>query len=80
VKENEQQDSENAHLSWHPAFIEVIKMELDQYKDALEFYPEYQLTSSRPIALLVIRILLGLRHVAFIHLHAHRFACFFWAR
>jgi hypothetical protein len=45
-----QQDSTTAHdqdkarISWHPAFLEAIKLELDQYGDALEYIPEYQLT------------------------------------
>jgi hypothetical protein len=30
--------------AWHPAFLEAIKLELDQYGDALEYVPEYQLT------------------------------------
>jgi hypothetical protein len=32
-------------LSWHPAFIEALQMELLAYQDALEFHPEYQLTA-----------------------------------
>jgi hypothetical protein len=39
-------DSESAsHILWHPAFVEALKLELEPYRDALEFYPEYQLTS-----------------------------------
>jgi len=45
VKQNEHQESESPNISWHPAFIEVLKLELDEYKDNLEFFPEYQLTS-----------------------------------
>jgi hypothetical protein len=36
---------ETERLGWHPAFVEAIQMELAAYKDNLEFYPEYQLTS-----------------------------------
>jgi hypothetical protein len=30
-------------ISWHPAFVQAMQMELAQYGDALEFTPEYQL-------------------------------------
>jgi len=36
---------ENLSISWHPAFVEAVQLELKAYKDALEFIPEYQLTS-----------------------------------
>jgi hypothetical protein len=32
-------------LSWHPAFFEALQMELREYRDALEFHSEYQLTA-----------------------------------
>jgi hypothetical protein len=32
-------------IAWHPAFVEALQMELKEYRDALEFHPEYQLTS-----------------------------------
>ena len=35
---------DDTHTSWHPAFLEAIKLELDQYGDMLEYTPEYQLT------------------------------------
>ena len=35
----------SSHIAWHPAFVEALQMELDAYKDVLEFLPEYQLTS-----------------------------------
>jgi hypothetical protein len=37
-------DRDDTHTSWHPAFLEAIKLELDQYGDILEYTPEYQLT------------------------------------
>jgi len=37
--------SDSSHIPWHPAFIEALQMELQDYQDALEFHPEYQLTS-----------------------------------
>jgi hypothetical protein len=35
----------SSHIPWHPAFVQAIKLELEQYKDALEFLSEYRLTS-----------------------------------
>ena len=32
------------HIAWHPAFIQALQMELDEYRDILEFYVEFQLT------------------------------------
>jgi len=32
-------------IPWHPAFLEAIQMELQEYQDVLEFYPECQLSS-----------------------------------
>jgi hypothetical protein len=32
-------------ISWHPAFVQAIKLELEPYRDSLEFIPEYQLTA-----------------------------------
>ncbi|MDR1446205.1 MAG: hypothetical protein LBI90_04835 [Treponema sp.] len=32
-------------IAWHAAFIEAIQMELEQYRDVLEFKPEYPLTA-----------------------------------
>ncbi|MDR0759045.1 MAG: hypothetical protein LBF74_02920, partial [Treponema sp.] len=32
-------------IPWHPAFVQAIKLELEPYKDVLEFLTEYQLTS-----------------------------------
>jgi hypothetical protein len=31
--------------SWHPAFVDAIQLELEQYLGILEFIPEYQLTT-----------------------------------
>jgi len=36
---------EGQAITWHPAFVEAIKLELEDYRDVLEFLPEYQLTS-----------------------------------
>ena len=35
----------NSNIAWHPAFIEAIQLELEEYKDFLEFHSELQLTS-----------------------------------
>jgi hypothetical protein len=32
-------------IPWHPAFVQAIKLELEPYRDRLEFIPEYRLTS-----------------------------------
>jgi hypothetical protein len=32
-------------IPWHPAFVQALKLELEQYKDALEFSSEYQLNA-----------------------------------
>jgi len=45
VNEDPSQNSESSNISWHPAFVEALQMELEEYQDALEYYPEYQLTS-----------------------------------
>ena len=34
-----------ASIPWHPAFVQAIKLELEAYRDVLEFIPEYRLTS-----------------------------------
>jgi len=41
----ENPDADSTHISWHPAFVEALQMELQAYQDVLEFHPEYQLTS-----------------------------------
>jgi hypothetical protein len=46
LMENEKSTAgETGRINWHPAFVEAIQMELDAYKDNLEFHSEYQLTS-----------------------------------
>jgi hypothetical protein len=43
-------------LNWHPAFLQAIQLELVDYKDALEFKYEYQLTTEPlRIDLLIIK-------------------------
>jgi hypothetical protein len=32
-------------IPWHPAFVQAIKLELEPYRNALEFIAEYQLTA-----------------------------------
>ena len=43
-------------INWHPAFVEALQLELMQYKDVLEFLPEYQL-NDQPLIIdvLVVR-------------------------
>ena len=38
-------EEKSQRISWHPAFIEALQLELEAYEDALEFISEYQLTS-----------------------------------
>jgi len=45
VEENQPQNEESPNISWHPAFVEALQKELEAYQDALEFYPEFQLTT-----------------------------------
>jgi hypothetical protein len=40
-------------ISWHPAFVQALKLELEPYQDSLEFIPEYQLTAE-PLAIDVV--------------------------
>jgi hypothetical protein len=35
----------NSSIPWHPAFVQAIKLELEPYRDSLEFIAEYQLTA-----------------------------------
>jgi hypothetical protein len=45
MKHDKIQNEDSSHIPWHPAFIEAIQLELEDYTDYLEFYPEYQLSS-----------------------------------
>jgi hypothetical protein len=51
----EQKDSpvHNENIYWHPAFVAAIQLELDQYRDVLEFQSEYQL-NDEPLRIDVI--------------------------
>jgi len=42
---NQPIDQAKDPIAWHPAFIEAMQMELDDYREALEFNPELQLTA-----------------------------------
>jgi hypothetical protein len=39
------QNKEDTYIQWHAAFVEALRLELERYKDALQFMPEYQLTT-----------------------------------
>ena len=50
MKKNKQNMTQNKpadsfQIPWHPAFIEALRLEFEDYKDVLEFYPELQLTT-----------------------------------
>ena len=36
---------EKSRIAWHPAFVQAIQLELEAYKDSLEFHSEYQLVA-----------------------------------
>ena len=40
------QNKKPSNIQWHPAFIEAIKLELEDYRDSLEFLTEYNLTTA----------------------------------
>jgi hypothetical protein len=37
--------TEGSRIAWHPAFFEAIQLELEQYKEVLQFIPEHPLTA-----------------------------------
>ncbi|MDR1174293.1 MAG: hypothetical protein LBK83_02315, partial [Treponema sp.] len=41
----EKQPPDEPRIAWHAAFVEAIQMELEPYRDVLEFKPEYPLTA-----------------------------------
>jgi hypothetical protein len=46
---------EDGRIPWHPAFFHAVKLELEQYKDALEFTSEFQL-AAEPLKIDVVII------------------------
>jgi hypothetical protein len=55
-KENQESAPDEERISWHPAFFEAIKMELEEYSQYLQFISEYQLTAEPlRIDVLIIR-------------------------
>ena len=42
---NNGQGNEAPAIAWHPAFVQAIQLELEDYRDILEFHSEYQLSS-----------------------------------
>jgi hypothetical protein len=42
---NDRRHIEKSHIAWHPACVQAFQLELEQYRDILEFIPEFQLTS-----------------------------------
>jgi hypothetical protein len=48
-------DTDDGRIAWHPAFFDAIRLELDDYKDVLEFFPEFQL-SDEPLRIDVLVI------------------------
>ena len=44
-KRNKKQGGKNQAIAWHPAFIEALQLELEEYRDSLEFQTEHPLTA-----------------------------------
>ena len=44
-KHEKRQGGKIPAIAWHPAFVEAIQLELEDYKDSLEFQTEHPLTS-----------------------------------
>jgi hypothetical protein len=42
---DQQTDLPSSSIPWHPAFVQALKLELEQYKDTHEFTGEYQLNA-----------------------------------
>ena len=38
-------EQEKPNIAWHPAFVEAIQLELEDYRENLEFIPEFPLTA-----------------------------------
>ncbi|MDR1096064.1 MAG: hypothetical protein LBL31_06720 [Spirochaetaceae bacterium] len=45
MAEKEKSSADSGHISWHPAFVQAMRMELEPYKGVLKFISEHQLTS-----------------------------------
>ncbi|GHV39545.1 hypothetical protein AGMMS49546_11790 [Spirochaetia bacterium] len=53
VSEQKDTPAHNENIYWHPAFFAAIQLELDQYRDILEFQSEFQL-NDEPLRIDVI--------------------------
>jgi hypothetical protein len=45
AQKGSQTPTDSERIAWHPAFFEAVQMELDEYRNVLQFIAEYQLTS-----------------------------------
>ena len=45
MTQNKPPPGSSPQIPWHPAFVEALQLELEAYKDVLEFHPELQLTT-----------------------------------
>jgi len=45
LQNNPCNEDSGSQIPWHPAFVEALQLELEAYKDVLEFHPELQLTT-----------------------------------
>jgi len=56
AQEQEEHSGQGKPIQWHPAFFEAIQLELDEYRGALQFIYDYQLTSGpQRIDVLIIK-------------------------
>ena len=44
MKREKTKGNKPLRIAWHPAFFQALQMELDEYRDILEFYAEFPLT------------------------------------
>ena len=54
-QKGEETSTESERLAWHPAFFEAVQMELDEYRNDLQFISEYQL-NTEPLKIDVVII------------------------
>jgi hypothetical protein len=55
VLKGDEISTESERIAWHPAFFEAVQMELDEYRNDLQFITEYQL-NNEPLKIDVVII------------------------
>jgi hypothetical protein len=60
AKKEEKSSAGSERISWHSAFVQAMRLELEQYGDVLEFTSEHQLTSEpQKIDLVIVKKAFG---------------------